>query len=297
MECLLEEKPIELKNIELDICKCGRYCFKGSWGEGMGREIPRIVRENLVVPMGIEIMDMGVKHEIKGDRVLVRAEIHGIYNEKEFRKSLEFQILLKRVSCPICSRIKGDYYEAILQFRTKYRPTLKDINPEMISRIEEVRGGVDFYLVDGKYAHQIKRKFKERGFYVKESSKLIGRKQGKTTCRVSVSIKEPDFSEGDFLIHKNRILRILERGSKTRLLDIVAGKRSTLPLQDLEDSEIVARGSDARKGIVIAITPDDVQIMDLQSNRIYSTANRPQGIENGQEVEIINIRDRMYIVP
>lgn len=297
LECLLEEKPIILRDIRLDVCACGRYRFKERWGGKLGDEISAMVEKNLVAPHNIEITDTGVEYEIKQDKILVHVEVHGIYNTKKFKKKKEFQIPLKKTSCPLCSKISGGYYETIVQFRTKYKPTPKDINIKMVSRMENVRGGVDFYIVDGKYGRQIKKKFKERGFYVKESSKLIGKKSGRNVYQTSISIKEPDFSEGDFMIHKNRILRILTRGYKTRLLDIVTGKHSTLPLRNLSESEIVARGSDAREGIVIAVTPDEVQVMDLKNNKMYSSSNRPQETRNGQDVEIINIRDEIYIVP
>jgi len=162
---------------------------------------------------------------------------------------------------------------------------------------KKVRGGVDIYIVDMGYAQQIKKRFKKKGFHVKESPKLVGKKRGKNIYRVSISIKEPELSVGDFFAYKGRILQVLKRGPVVELIDIETEDRLRIPPQTLERSEVIARKADARNGIIIAITPNEVQVMDLENKRVYSSKNKPHDVKNGEEVRVVSIDNGVYILP
>ncbi len=296
IDCFLEENPVGLRDIKLSLCTCGNYLYRGRWSKNITDSIEKVVEKNLTVPSEIKLESMRILPKFRSDRIDLEVWISGRYMGEEFRKRFNSYIKIRRRECPDCSKLSSGYYEAIIQLRIKKPLTDLNLDPRFVSNIKKVKGGFDIYVTSTRYARQIKKKFDNLGFRVKESQKLIGKKKGKEVYRTSISIKEPDFGEGDFLRHNKEIIQILRLGKRTLCRDIVTKKRKTIGISSLKKSKIIAKRSDLREGIVTLVSPKEVQILDLQDNETYEIKNENMDLELGQEIKILKTSRNIYIL-
>jgi len=296
IDCFLGENPVRLRDVKLSLCNCGNYLYRGHWSKNITDSIERIVEKNLIVPSEIKLKSMRVLPEFKGNRVDLEIWVSGLYKGRDFRKKFDTNIRIEGRECPECSKLGSGYYEAVIQFRTKKPVADLNLNTRFISKIKKVRGGFDLYITSAKYARQVKKRFDDLGFQIKESSKLVGKKDGKNAYRISISIKEPDFEEGDFLRYSGEIIQILRLGKRTLCRNIVNKKRKTITISNLRKYRIIAKKSDLREGVVTMISPEEVQVLDLKDNKTYELKNETLDLEAGQEIDILKIGKKIYTV-
>jgi len=295
IDCFLKRYPIEIKEITLPMCKCGRYLYHGNWNLNIEGSLKRIVRENLVLPSETKMSDLEIKSKFEGNKIILEIHISGRYKNEKFKEEILAEIKIQSKTCPTCSRIFGGYYEAVLQFRTDFDPR-KMIDPEFISKMERVQGGFDLYLTSSNYAKKISKDFNKKGFLVKESTKLVGIKKGKALHRLFISIKSPKFRVGDFLEYRDKILQILELGKSVRCKDIKKRKMLMMPLPKLQRARLIAKSRDVRKAMVSSIAPNEIQLLDLKSYKTFELGGNFEGLRQRDEVEYLRIGRDVYLV-
>lgn len=311
LKCFLEVHPPGLKKFELPICKCGRYFRRGEWNINLEDSISEVVKQNLIIPAELKIKDMNVRHKFEKNKFFIHINIFGKYKGENFSTEFEDEIKIVGKRCPTCAKVSSRYYEAILQFRTGFNLTTKlsklrgqcprinpakDINPEFVSDIKKVPGGIDFYVTSMKYAKQVGAEFRNRGFYVKESAKLIGMKEGKSLYRLNIAIKSPNFEVGDFLDYKGKILQVLEFGKIVFCRDILRRKKLIVPLPKLQDVKPVAHKDDVDNAIVSAILPNEIQVLDIETGKTYEIPGIFENLTQGREIRILRLGSNVYIV-
>ena len=292
IDCLLKEKPIFMKKIELKICKCGRFYYGGRWNPWV--EIDKIIRENLVCPDRIGVENLSIRKRLLGDRIHLNLRVEGKFEGKGFVTEICDEIKINRTACPICSR--QQYYEAILQFRTNYNP-LDEIDGEFISKIEKLQNGFDIYIKSSQYARKIRKRFEKMGFITRESEKLIGKKDGRNVYRLSISIKESEIKKGDIIMHKGNLFRVIGIGRRFVIENIVTGKRSSIDRSNLRTVRVIAKNEDLMDGIITNITPREIQILEESSNRTYEI-ERTERFDRklGSKVKMVVVKGRAYIL-
>ncbi|MBN2013704.1 MAG: hypothetical protein JW778_00845 [Candidatus Altiarchaeota archaeon] len=295
VECFLEEHPIGLKPVRLSLCGCGNFMYGKSWLKNVRESIHGIVERNLELSEGINIKDLKVNPEFKEDRIDLMIQVKGEYNGETFTEVFPSRVRVSKAVCPECNKLRSGYYEAILQLRTKKKPEI-EVDSNFVSNVEKVRGGFDLYLTSLQYARQLKKIFRERGFSVNESSKLYGMKDGKNVYRVSIAVKEPHFSGGDFIEYGGDILKVVRMGKKILCRDVGTRKDRVINVDKAAQSRVVAHKSDLRDGIVTMVSPSEVQVLDLESNETHELRNEGLNLEPGQEINILKVGKKVYIL-
>lgn len=189
-ECFLELNPIKLKEIELIVCDCGRYKQKNIWREEeINSVITKLILENLILPKDILIKKLTVDIiKIEKNRIIFEVKASLKFNEKEISKLFMDEIKLSKEVCNNCRKLQS--YDAILQFRD-FEPNIKEIDSNLISKVEKTKYGLDIYITKKNYARKIAKKFKKIGFKVKESQKLFGiDESGRRKSRITISIRK-----------------------------------------------------------------------------------------------------------
>ncbi len=298
LDCYLEDNPLYLEHTALLLCNCGRTRYRNRWDSSLENILPMVVDDKLVVPGEIKMIDVELK-SFSSARSKIKLEVlfSGEYMDEKFRKEVTGEIILERGNCPFCGRISAGYYECILQLRVKNPgELLEGINPSMVSRMENVRGGADIYLTSSGYGSQLMRDLRDKGFLVRDSYTLMGKKEGKDIHRSSISVKEPSFREGDLIRRNNRLLQVLERGSTVKLRSLDSGKKISLPLNELSDTKPAANKRDVVKCIVTSVSPHGLQLLSLGDNKILELSNTRGMLKQGDEVSVIKIDNRIYIL-
>lgn len=210
---LKDEKLFDLpEKIELSVCRgCTRY-YSGAWVEGENsldalvktialKEINKSLSKDLKnLETTVEIKD--VKEKGKGLSVELEVNVKGLTMGLEYHAALISTIAIKNVVCPDCSKRAGGYYEAVIQLRAEsIDEPLSDLH-NRLNRIYEkdkyafiveesaVNGGIDIKLGSSKAAKTLGAHFKARyKAKIKETAKLVGKKDGKDIYRITVLIR------------------------------------------------------------------------------------------------------------
>lgn len=187
-ECFLKLHPFRLKDILIKSCSCGRYFYRVEWRENLEKDLPWIVKRNLLLPEDITLKEVNLlaNKKVKGG-IKIEVEVKGKYQDEEITKRIPYRIKVEKSQCDRCQK-RPEYYEAIMQLRGE--PLVK-ISPNQVSNVVKVRGGFDFYLKDKGYARKVAKEFKKKDFQIKESEKLMGiRANGKRKSRLTISVKQ-----------------------------------------------------------------------------------------------------------
>lgn len=238
---------------------------------------------------------LDIKSSFKGNKIRLEIHVTGVYGGVEFSEEIQAEVRTQSKACPVCSRIAGGYYEAVLQFRTDFDPR-KMLDLEFISKVEGVRGGFDVYVTSSNYARKVSRELSKKGFLVKESKKLVGMRKGETTYRGFTSIKSPKFGVGDFLEYRGRLLQVLGLGRSVHCRDVERRKTSMMPLPKLQRAELVARKRNVRKAMVSSVAPNWIQLMDSESFKTFELPGKFKELKEKDEVEYLKVGRDVYLL-
>ncbi|MCX6695499.1 MAG: NMD3-related protein [Candidatus Altiarchaeota archaeon] len=289
LDCFLEKRPIEFKELNLTFCNCGKVRSKDAWLEYSDWVVKDLVKHSLRASRDVVVENMKVS--VEGDTAHITLDV--IYEGKKGSKTFDLPITRSSSTCISCSRIRSSYYEAVLQVRGE--DLNFHVNKDYLMKADKVRGGADYYMTSMNYAKQKAHEFLERGYFVRESSKLVGQKDGADLYRVYVSVRHPDFNPGDVVQHKGKLFRVVSLGRLVRFTEVDTRKSTTYPINALKDSKVVVSKGEVRKGNVTEVRPDGVQVMDAESFQNYELP-KAGGMKEGDEVEFILISGRMRLL-
>jgi len=186
-KCFFELKPIKLEKIELLMCSCGNYKTRVEWKNNVDVFLNKTVRKNLMVPDGVSIENIDVVSKLEGKKMMLDVKIDMLFAGRKISQTLKDEIRIKNGTCETCGSLRG--FTAILQFRD-FEPEIS-IRPEVLTKAERTKNGLDFYITKKEYAREIAKKFKKMGFEVKESHTLFGiDDSGKRRSRLTISVRK-----------------------------------------------------------------------------------------------------------
>ena len=113
------------------------------------------------------------------------------------------------------------YYEAVLQLRevkVEIHPYVKtEIEQKKIpvTKIVELKNGVDIYLADSQFTRGLGKKLQQRfGGNLTITSSLFGRKKGKEIYRVTVLFRGVPFSSGEEVEYQSEPHKVIRCGKE-----------------------------------------------------------------------------------
>ena len=184
---------IKAKNIDVKVCtSCNKYFHRNKWAQFNEEILKKLIKESAREKLRVVQIKLP-KHKINP----------GIDVNGESKVEFENEIYLipfkiRYTLCNKCSKIGSSYFEAILQLRNPNQDVVKFIENNVaknkekgvfITKREDVRNGLDFYLTSQRYAQSLGKKLKKtfKG-ELKVSRKLFttNRQTGKLVYRVNV---------------------------------------------------------------------------------------------------------------
>ena len=206
--------------------KCNLHQIGVGWANDDDLAIAeRRIRENLVILADASDVDLQLSVETIDERssrinIDVRASVFGL----EFSDSHMTLLQTSDVVCQTCSRKDGAYFEAEFQIRSTGRKLSADELSEVRATLDEmlgdsssdpmffvtkegpVQGGWDLQLGSKSMARIWSRKLIQRfGGSAKETSTVIGVKDGSEVTRLTISYRKPAFSIGDVMRLKKSV--------------------------------------------------------------------------------------------
>ena len=308
-------------HVDLMLCAhCSSMQTEKGWQDvGSVKEASeQAIREALVLPKGSKLSDIRVQLDEKDERNLdAKVSVLLTVMGHEFERELSTIVRLKRGSCTECSKQQGNYYEAILQVRGPDRELPeragKDIEGlvrnrvasmrktsrgTFVSKIERVKGGLDFYFSTGSAARSLAKEIQE-SFCAeyKESSKLWGKRLGKEIYRMTFLVRLPGFSRGDIVEHQSReyLVRGMSRGM-IRGIDLKTGEERSLRMKEADDCRLIRTGAQVLKAVVLAEKESELQVLDPETSSPVDV-RKPKGFSReGDHVRIVKTKLGTFVL-
>ena len=247
----------------------------------------------------------------------IHVEVSGSIDGFLFQDSHSVLLQTSNAVCTPCTRKDGDYFEATVQLRSagrklneeelsQLRETLDELihsmepNPMFfISKEGQVAGGWDLQLGSKSLARNWGRRLsKTFGGSVKESSTVVGVKDGVEVTRLTLSYRKPAYSIGDIIMLRKSLWIVdswKKEGPILRRIDRF--ERTGVTWRDMESSSVICSYSDQKTVQILNRDSSAAEFMDPSDYRI-STVALPYD-DDGQvdELRIAFIDERWLAIP
>ncbi len=309
------------EHVDVTMCAhCSAVKTDSGWESiGSVKEAAEMAVENAVtVSKDARVTDIKIQLTERDERNLV-AEVsvsisaHG----KEFQRALSTSIRLKRGACDQCSKQMGKYYEAILQVRgperslsesdlrdaermvrTRVDSMRRSTREVFLSRIESVKGGLDFYFSTIPAARSVAKALQEDlCAEYKESSSLWGRKDGKEVNRMTYLVRLPGFRKGDVIEHEGRdyFVRGMSKGV-VHVIDLISGEEVPIKVSETHECAVAAAKASIKNAAVVMESDREIQVVDPETMTSVEV-RKPRGFSRrGEQVRFVKTRLGTYVL-
>lgn len=323
-KCFLSRNTFTEIDDHIDLIRCSHcleFLIDGEWAsfDTMDEAVADIAVRSMKVRgrASVESVEVGVKPL---DRNNYEATIKVVVEVEDLKKAenLAATIRVKSASCPKCSKIMGSYFESIIQVRTRGRSMsdeekdsilneIEDIverasedNRDLfISKLEELHGGFDVYLSSNSLGRSISRELAAaHGAETKESSSLVGKKEGKDVYRITFLVRLPAYQLHDVISYGGELYFVEAiSSSSTRLRGLIRHQQLTLPNSNLEKAKVQARESDLLEAVVVSETEGELQVLHPITYHTFEM-KRPLGFRTqGDTVLAFSHDGELYLIP
>jgi nonsense-mediated mRNA decay protein 3 len=323
--CASERKPFLDAPDVVDIMRCahcGRVERAGGWKPAPEDETA-LVEEHLLTSVHVDpdLTDARLDRTVHWEdprNAVADLRLTGTYRGEPVERTGQTRVRLKTTACHDCSREYGGYFEAIIQLRAASERTLDAEGEHVLVRIqrqldayraqqrtgayasksERVRGGWDLYMGSQEVARLVARDAADAyGAEYAESSKLVGRRDGRDLLRFTLLVRLPPYLVGDFIFLDGRYYKVL------------AIDRKRLTLWDLEREEtmqreprrarqlkVIGTREEEREAVVVSARGADLQVLDPVTLRTVDLKVAPD-FNAGQTVRVFRLEDRLFVLP
>ena len=308
-------------HVDLTLCAhCSAMESKKGWEDvgSMREAVERAVEQALNLSKDARVAEMKVQISQKDERNF-QADIDVLLSVegKEFERKLGTIVRLKRGSCPECSKQQGRYYEAILQVRGPGRSLPERTEAEVerlvkgrvasmrkssreifLSKIDRVKGGLDFYFSTIPAARSIARELEtSMCAEYKESSSLWGRRDGKEIYRMTFMVRFQGFAKGDVIEHDSELYYVvgMSRGM-VRGIDLAKGEERAIRLKDSGECSLVRPSSEILKAVVVADVGDELQVLDPETMKTLDVRKPPGFSRKGEQVRLVKTKTGVFVL-
>ena len=308
-------------HVDVTLCAhCSSMQTDKGWQDvGSVKEASELAIEHSIsLPKDARIADIRVSLVEKDERNMeAKVDLLISAHGREFSRGLGTIVRLKRGSCIECSKQQGNYYEAILQVRGPERSLSEDIRRDVqrlvkdrvasmrkssrtvfVSKVEDVKGGLDFYFGTIPAARTLAKELQE-SFCAefKESSSLWGRRDGKEIYRMTFLVRLPGFSAGDVVLVGGRdyYVRGMSRGV-IHGIDLRTGEER--PLKFKEPSECVVSAPKAKipRAVVLIDKEREMQVLDPDTMAPVDV-RKPGGFHRkGEQIRLVKTTLGTYVL-
>ncbi|MFP4196500.1 MAG: 60S ribosomal export protein NMD3 [Thermoplasmatota archaeon] len=322
--CYLDRHRFAHIDEKVDLYRCGHcqeFCIDGEWTQidSLEEAVSQAAVRALRVREDVSVQDIQVSiHPQDGSNLLVHLTLEMGFQDLEKTEELETKVRVKGTSCPRCSRIKADYYESILQIRSRDRSLGQEEKDEIldhigsrleeesrdnrdlfVSKLKELHGGLDVYLSSSHMGKTLSRELAAMyGGQLKESSTLVGQKEGKEVYRITFLVRLPAYRPGDIISHGARMYQVGGVGAKsTRLVDLVTHEASRVENTDLLDVMVRGHGSDIDEAVVVSESEGEMQLLHPTSYRMVEVRKPPGYRGEGDTVRVFTREGEVFLLP
>ncbi len=283
--CFRKKHPVVAPPEVIDLARCtscGSFRLRSGWSK-VDRELalPQVLRESIpaLAPYA-RVSFTHVARDEDANNLALTVKALGRFEDLEAVQDFRLRVRIKPSLCDACQKQRSRYYEGILQVRGDNR----ELTPQevravrtfvgarvdrtgdadaFVSRVEEVHGGLDFYLGTNALGKVLARELSDAfGGTVTSSPKLFGQKEGREVYRVTSLVRLGAFRVGDVVRHKSSLAEVTSVRPFVVLRDLVTGESRRFKPKDVRSAKRVdaerfeARIARLDSGPPVAVHPE-----------------------------------------
>ena len=314
-------QPSIADHVDLTICAhCQSMQTDKGWEDvGSIRQAAEdVIEDSLVIPKDAKVSDFKVHLSERDERNLeAKVDVMLVVQGHEFSRELRTIVRIKRGSCTECSKQQGKYYEGILQVRGPDRTLPKHLETELertvrdkvgamrkssrevfLSKVERVKGGLDFYFSTVGSARTVSRELQETYCAeFKESSSLWGRRDGKDIYRMTYLVRLPGIFKGDIvaLEGKEYYVRGMSRGM-LRVIDLLTGEERSIRFGERTEYSRSQSKPDIVRAVVLSEKEHELQVLDPETMKPLEV-RKPRGFSRkGDQIRLAKTKLGTYVL-
>lgn len=328
-DCFLKDfELISLpEEIIVTVCAhCHSNLKEGKWKDlGLPEEeiIYRALEEAITIEELVENPEIELEIlQMRGSIAECLIQIKGFVLGDEIIQEYHSNVRLNKSVCPDCSKFNSGYYEAVIQLRADQRHLSKleiesadnAVNSKLdkmweknrtayLAQRAEMKEGIDYYIGSQKSARKVISALRDQlGGVVKESPRLISQDKstGKGLYRTWFSLRLPEFEIGDFIEYEGHLGQVKSfDGRKIIVTDLQGSDSFSVLWKEYDNITSLAKTSDIQITNITSKSPTEIQILHPET---FQPVDLPindnlEGFEIGEEVNVIQIRGELYILP
>ncbi|MDH7508712.1 MAG: NMD3-related protein [Methanomassiliicoccales archaeon] len=300
---------------------CGEFLFDRNWKDYASIEdaAEAIALQSINLRKGAWVEDAAVTISQRDERnynlaidLTIRFE-NLVKNER-----LETTVRVKKGLCQRCSRIKGSYYESIIQIRTRGRAfppkekesLLSEIEAlvetasrksrdAFISKVKEEQGGFDVYLSSSSLGKSVSREISRlHGAEFKESAKLVGQKDGKNIKRVTYLVRLPSYRIGDVIRYNGRMYYVEGIGVHgARLVDLETHEPMMFGSGELESAPVVVGREEISETVVLREEKKEIEVLDPTTMKPVVVKKPHSYTVKERKVKVVVHENQVFLIP
>jgi len=283
----LSKMPKVIQQFRCPKCEC--YEIRGRWSKMEHETLADLrIRDNLEIEDRADDVNVNFALQVIDDRTnRVHLDVSGVIDNFFFEDSYEVLIQTSNAICTPCTRKDGAYFEAIVQLRSAGRKLSESELRELRATLDEMLGGMEadpmFFItkegiVTGGWDLQLGSKSMARswsriltkkfGGTVKETSTVVGMRDGIEITRLTVSYRKPAYAVGDVVKLNNNLWLIdswQKDGPIIRRLNFF--QRSGATWRDMEKARVICSISEQ---YVVDIMNRDSSAAEVMSPQDYT---------------------------
>lgn len=305
------------------ICStCGAQLTKGKWNNDYSIQeiVVQTAEDALLIHEKAENIELCIEpKQMTPHLYRVSIEVNATILEEPVHQRIETEVRITRIACDMCSRMSGNYFEAILQIRAASRypseeekircmsivnSTLEKMltkgdRTAFISRSADARDGIDLYMGSANATKIVcKEIVSELGGSFTESFSTFGRKDGKEVCRMTYSMRLPEFMPGDIIELGNKVIEIKKFSKSVTGTDLAKSARFNSSPDDMKGATLIAKRSTAKKAVIVSMEKDEMLLLDPDTYETVTVKTPvPFSAVEGNEVPVIRASIGLVALP
>lgn len=323
LPCYLKHMQFSKGPAYLDIIMCPRcdaYKYKNTWVQESFTDIlKRQIKDAFTISPELTAVDIQTKCN-EQERVLAcMVFISGVLEGQTITEQHPITVRIKNMTCEVCSREAGGYYEAIIQIRAEQRTftdaeltTLRSAVESMVRQsqesgkrglfitdFDEKREGLDFFLSEKGTALSIAKRIQDQfGGEFKQSASSAGMKDSRQLYRMTYLVRVPCYRKGDFFVSGSSFFIIVSVfAHKVRAIDLSAWEEKVLDGDVISPSKIYGGAELIREHILVSQSKHDIQLMDPKSY-VTIEIKKPVGFSATSEmVKTVKLEGQVFLFP
>ena len=314
--------------------KCGSIKLADGWrkiaGDGIHPDEVSDFQIELLLERSIKILGKDVQISLEEERKLDRVThtimtVTGRSHESLAPHDEKYNVetRFRYGTCETCGMMSGGYYEAILQVRADGRELTDDEKTSLIQTVTDItvaryksddrafitstvddKYGIDFYIGSENLCKFLADEFEMQYLAErKDNYKLVGEdKTGKRKYRITILIRLPRFTVGDFVKIDGNPCEIVEMGrNMLTCYDLKRRERFSINPRSARwrTLEFLAPRSSRREFMVTTYSyGQPVQIMDALTFEVLEVEQSifDSEIAVGEKVYALQIEEELYIL-